>query len=150
MKYRHVAVGGSFDVFHRGHKALLEKALKSGRYVTIGITSDAFSSKIKASYTERKSIVQQYLERAGTKEYTLIELTDPFGPTTTDETMEAIVVSEETYPRALEINRIREKKGLKKLSVITISMVLAEDGGSLSSSRIRKGEIDAEGTVRKG
>ncbi len=150
MKYRHVAVGGTFDVFHKGHKTLLKKALKSGRHVTVGITSDSFSSKIKASYAERKSIVQQYIESLGAEGCSIIKLEDPFGPTTTDETMDAIVVSEETYQRALEINRARKNKGLKELSVLTIPMLLAEDGGSLSSSRIRKGEIDADGRIREG
>ena len=62
-----------------------------------------------------------------------------------EEELEAIVVSEETLYRALEINRIRVEKGLRPLVIVVVPMVLAYDGKPISSSRIRRGEINEEG-----
>jgi pantetheine-phosphate adenylyltransferase len=36
---------------------------------------------------------------------------------------------------------------MKPLDIITIDMVLADDGKPISSTRIREGEIDVAGTV---
>ena len=41
-KYKKVAVGGTFDKFHKGHEKLLETAFEIGEFVEIGVTSDAF------------------------------------------------------------------------------------------------------------
>jgi pantetheine-phosphate adenylyltransferase len=81
--------------------------------------------------------------------YDIKELNDPYGTTIYDEEIDAIVVSEETEPTALKINRIRHEKGMKALDILTIGMVLAEDGRPISSTRIRKGEIDREGIIIK-
>jgi hypothetical protein len=55
------------------------------------------------------------------------------------------VVSEETLPVAVEINRLRKEKKQKKVDIHQISCVLAEDGRWISSTRIYRGEIDAHG-----
>ncbi|GBC75530.1 hypothetical protein HRbin06_00848 [archaeon HR06] len=59
--------------------------------------------------------------------------------------MEAIVVSEETKERAKYLNKLRRERGLKPLKIVVVEMVKAEDGLRISSSRIRRGEIDEEG-----
>ena len=41
-KYNKVAVGGTFDKFHDGHKKLLSAAFEIGNEIEIGVTSDAF------------------------------------------------------------------------------------------------------------
>ncbi len=54
MKYKKVAVGGSFDVLHIGHQALLEKAFEVGEFVLVGLTSNEMLEKDARPFEERK------------------------------------------------------------------------------------------------
>ncbi|KUK01074.1 MAG: Phosphopantetheine adenylyltransferase [Methanobacteriaceae archaeon 41_258] len=151
LKYKLVAVGGTFDKFHKGHQTLLEKAFKVGGTVAIGVTSDKFAAQkdpIEPCQTRIENL-KKYLEKKGYKNFYIEKLEDPYGPTIHDKEFDAIIVSEETRPRAEKINKIREEKGLPPLDIITISMVKAEDGQPISSTRIRKGEIDKKGKILK-
>jgi pantetheine-phosphate adenylyltransferase len=71
-------------------------------------------------------------------------LNDRYGSAIASE-FDAIVVSEETLPAAVEINKIRREAGKKKVDIHQISCVLAEDGRWISSTRIYRGEIDIHG-----
>jgi len=149
-KYHKIAVGGTFDRLHEGHQRLLNKAFELSDRVLIGVTSDEFArSKGKIEPCNRRmSNLKKKLLKYGDK-YSVSRLDDSYGPTIAEEDIEALVVSEETEPTAQEINNIRTNKGMKPLDIITIGMVLAEDGKPISSTRIRKGEIDVTGAVLK-
>jgi len=149
QKYNKVAVGGTFDKFHQGHRLLIKKAFQVGDQVLIGVTSDKFGG-IKGEIEPcnvRMSNLNSLLKEQSN--YIISRLDDPYGVTVEDETIDAIVVSPETEPTAFKINQIRQENGMKPLDIITISMVLAEDGKPISSTRIRKGEIDKVGTIIK-
>ena len=79
--------------------------------------------------------------------YQIIPLDSPFGITLIDEEIEALVVSDETSTRANEINTLRGERGLKPLKLIVIEMVLSEDAVPISTTRIKRGEIDRDGRV---
>ena len=148
-KYHKVAVGGTFDQFHLGHRILLEKAFQIGEKVLIGVTSDEFGGE-KGEIEPcnvRMSNLNTLLE--GKFNYLLARLEEHYGSTVEDESIDALVVSQETKSVAQEINHIRIEKGLKPLDIITIGMVLAEDGKPISSTRIRRGEIDKKGIIIK-
>jgi len=77
----------------------------------------------------------------------IIKIDDSYGIATIDPEIDCIVASEETLLRAEEINAIRFKKGLPKLTIVVVPIVVAEDGVPLSCDRISRGEIDSEGRI---
>jgi pantetheine-phosphate adenylyltransferase len=148
-----VAVGGTFDKLHRGHKELLRTAFKVGQKVVIGLTSDEMVAQRKGDaridpLTKRREGLERWIKEEKLDElaeYDMVVINDVYGTAIHDERLEALVVSEETYERAIMINKIRVGKGLKPLVVVVVPLVLAYDGRPISSTRIRLGEIDAEG-----
>jgi cytidyltransferase-like protein len=152
-RYDLVAMGGTFDVLHRGHRRLLEQAFRVGRKVVIGITTDEFARRLHKPhkfdpYPKRKKDVERLLARWGVLfRATIVPLYDRFGPTVSDSNIDALVVSRRTMKTAEEINSIRRKKGLKPIAVDPIDLILAEDRRPISSTRIRRGRIDREGRL---
>ena len=145
-----VAVGGTFDPLHDGHKALLMKAVDLGRdgELLIGLTSDEMAkNKIHEvdDYRSRYNEVIKFIHEQGVIPR-IVKLDDPYGPTIIED-FDQLVVSPETYPIGLKINRIRSEKNMKPLKIVLVDYVLAEDGLPISSTRIRNGEIDNHGKV---
>ena len=146
-KYVKVAVGGTFDKFHDGHKKLLTTAFELGEQIEIGVTSDAFGG-LKGdidSCKERMDNLKLFFNDKSN--FRVVPLDDPFGTTIFEEDFDAIVVSEETEPNAVKINEIRVSKGMNPLDIVVVSFVLAEDGNPISSTRIRRGEINRNGFI---
>ena len=75
----------------------------------------------------------------------IVPLYDFSGPTTREENIEAVVVSNETVNNAYKINTIRKSKGFSPLDIIVIEMELTGDGEPISTTRILKKEIDEQG-----
>lgn len=147
-----VAVGGTFDPLHDGHKALLKKAceLSWGGELVVGLTSDRMAkNKIHEvrDYQQRFNDVMQFIHAQGMNPV-IVKLEDPYGPTV-HEDFDVIVVSHETHPVGLKINRIRREKGMKQIKILLVDYVLAEDGLPISSTRIKRGEIDESGKLLK-
>ena len=155
-KYDVVATGGTFDVIHIGHLALLSKAFEIGKKVIIGVSSDAFASvkkgnnKLNHNYEQRVGNLKEKIEeKFGNVTYEISKLDDLYGPTVIYGYVEAIVSSTETAVNGHLINEIRSKNGLKPLNIISVNMIQAEDGNPISSTRIRNGEIDSTGKLLK-
>lgn len=149
-KYNHVALGGTFDLIHKGHISLLEKAFKISKLVSIGITTDKFCKKSgKIPYEPQdqrwKNLLTYLTNKGWTKRAKIVWLNNIYGTTTENKTLEAIVVSKETVKGASEINKKRAQNKLKKLTLIICPQVLATDGKKISSGRIRAGEISQDG-----
>ena len=154
-KLKKVAVGGTFDELHRGHKSLLDKAFEVGDKVVIGLSSDEFVSKMgkpheTASYNERCKELAAYLKELGwAGRAEIVPLNDPFGLAISGKGLEALVVSKETEKTADKINEKRQKAGLLPLEIVAVNMVPAENNAPISTTRIRSGEIDRNGHMLK-
>jgi len=145
-------MGGTFDHIHRGHLALLAKSFEVGDRVVIGVTSDAFALKEgkrpDQKYEERVRALEALIrEKFPGRRYLIARLEDNFGPGITSPEVQAIVVSRETAKKVPIANAQRAAKGFPPLEVVTIDYVLADDHKLISSTRIRNGEIDAEGKI---
>ena len=154
-RVKKVAVGGTFDELHRGHKTLLDKAFEVGEKVVIGLSSEEFVLKmgkphVTALYNERYNELEAYLKDLGLAERAeIVPLNDPFGLTISCKNLEALVVSKETQKIAEKINEQRQKEGLQLLEIVTVNMVPAENNDPISTTRIRSGEIDRNGHLLK-
>lgn len=154
MKFKTVATGGTFDHIHRGHFALLTKSFEVGDKVVIGVTSDEFARKggknPDQSYPERVKALEEFIHtKFPGRGYIIAKLEDYFGPGIASPEVEAIVVSKETALRVPLANSLREEKGFLPLQVVVVDYVLADDSKPISSTRIRKGEIDFQGKLLK-
>ncbi len=133
---------------------LIDRAFKERHHVIIGVTTDSFAKKLGKTDIEpfelRIKRIREYVEKKYPgKSFSIIPLNDPFGPITEDNEIIALVVSPETLTRGLEACEIRERKKLNHLDLYIVPFVLAEDGLPISSTRIRRGEIDQLGRVIK-
>ncbi|USZ67993.1 phosphopantetheine adenylyltransferase [Halorussus salilacus] len=149
-----VALGGTFDPVHDGHRALFERAFELGD-VTVGLTSDELAPKTRhvdryvRPFDERKRDLESELADFADeydREFEVRELTEPTG-IATESQFDALVVSPETTDGAERINEIRTERGHAPLEIEVVPHVHAEDGDIISSTRIVQGEIDEHGEL---
>ena len=151
MKFRNSIVGGTFDRFHLGHQKLLTEAFNNSEKVTVGIaTEDLFGNKKLGSLIEdfsvREKNVYDFVSKNGwIGRYTSLPIKDIYGNSLEEKDIDAIFITEKTKENAQKINEEREKKGFKKLEIISVAFVLGDDNEIISSERIRCGMIDRKG-----
>jgi cytidyltransferase-like protein len=151
MKYKHAALGGTFDYFHEGHRKLIDAAFHNAEKVSIGITSNEFAHKMKPhqaiqKYEDRVQDVREYLKL---KDYlsrsSISKLTDPFGFSTTRADLDCVVVTMNTKRNAKQLNDMRKSNKLSSVKIVTVPFSRGPDRQIISSTRIRLGEIDHDG-----
>ena len=153
-KYKLVAMGGTFDIVHKGHIALLQRAFDVGESVIIGVPSDKFVAErgkdIRNDNGTRIANLEKFLQNSfPNRKYDIRQLREDFGPALYTKEVEALVVSKETEKKGAILNKARAEKGLLPVNIVTVDLVLAKDGKRISSTRIRNGEIDSEGNLLK-
>jgi len=177
-----VAVGGTFDHLHAGHKLLLTATAlllqpsssteSAPRRLIVGITGDELLKNKKyaeylGSWKQRQESVVDFLMTLlyfsrpevesdvetlsfdkpvvnGRAIHTCIkqaaitiecvEIQDPFGPTITDESVSALVVSGETRSGGALVNQKRQEKGWKTLEVYEVDVLDAQEDEQPSST----------------
>ena len=148
LQFSLVAVGGTFDRLHAGHRLLLAAtALVATDKVFIGVTSDKL-----LSHKKNKELLQPYGIRARDAvkyvksvnpalSVTCGPLVDPKVPplAATEPGFDAIIVSEETVPGAEEINAVRHSLGFEPLVIVVVGLLSStSEGQKLSSTELRQ------------
>ncbi|GAA5824015.1 hypothetical protein JCM11251_003380 [Rhodosporidiobolus azoricus] len=128
--YDVVALGGTFDHLHAGHKILLSMACSiASRKVIVGVSDDTLLKNKKLAHlleplSVRMRNVERFMDlvRPGV-EKEVVPLTDVYGPTAHDPSIQALVVSDETRAGGDTINTLRAEKGLNPLDIHVINLV---------------------------
>jgi pantetheine-phosphate adenylyltransferase len=147
-----VAMGGTFDIIHKGHMALLSEAFSISSKVIIGLTSDNLAKKkgkkTLNNYEKRfESLTNIIHTNFPHRSFQISKLDDDFGPAVLEENVEALIVSDETCNQGNILNQLRMAKNLPPVKVIIVPMTLAQDGHRISTTRIKNLEIDVEGNL---
>ena len=147
-----VAMGGTFDVIHAGHIALLDKSFSISSKVIIGLSSDQLAVKrgknLTNDYSKRLSSLKDVIEKNFSNLlYEISKLENDFGPAVIEGSVKALVVSEETSSKGVKLNELRAARNLPPLKIVVVPMVLAKDGKAISSTRIKNSEIDSSGNL---
>ena len=132
-----VAVGGTFDILHKGHEALLKKAFSLGE-VSLGLTSDNYAKRKKRKikkFSERKNNLESLIKRKFKKNFAIYKIEDKFGDALKRD-YDYIVVSPESVSVAREINARRKKLGKKLIKTVKVPFVLDKCGKPISSTRL--------------
>ena len=147
-----VAMGGTFDIIHAGHIALLTKSFSISSKVIIGLSSDQLATKrgknLINDYSKRLASLKDVIEQNfPNSSYEISELENDFGPAVIEGSVKALVVSEETSSKGVRLNELRADRNLPPVEVVIVPMVLAKDGKAISSTRIKNSEIDSSGNL---
>ena len=151
-KFSLIAMGGTFDIIHRGHLTLLENAFEISDKVIIGLTSDEFVQKKGKTpihkYDERlKNLISVIFHKFPNTDFEISQLNNDFGPAVLEKDVQALIVSGETSDQGNVLNKLRTERNLPLVEVIVVPMFLAKDGIRISSTRIKNSEIDSDGNL---
>lgn len=151
-KFSLAAMGGTFDILHKGHLTLLSNAFDIADKIIIGITSDEFATKkgkiLTNKYDQRfENLISIISKEFPNASFEISKLENDFGPAVLKNGVEALVVSDETSNQGIILNELRAKKNLPPVQVVTVPMFLAQDGTRISTTRIKNSEIDIDGNL---
>jgi len=128
--YPVVALGGTFDHLHNGHKILLTiSAWIASKKVICGVSDDELlknkkGAELLQSIYERCYNVQKFLHRVRRNLiYYIQPINDGYGPTIIDKNIQAIVGSLETLSGCHAVNSKRKQYEFPLLDIFSISLL---------------------------
>ena len=147
-----VAMGGTFDIIHKGHLTLLSNAFAISKKIIIGLTSDEFAKKKGKTPTNKyaqrlENLISVISKEFPNSSFQISKLDNDFGPAVLEKEVEALIVSDETSNQGNILNELRAKKNLPPVQIVTVPMFLAKDGTRISTTRIKNSEIDVDGNL---
>ena len=145
-------MGGTFDIIHDGHMALLNKSFSISSKVIIGLSSDQLAANrgknLVNDYSKRLSSLKSIIDKNfSNSSYEISKLENDFGPAIIEGSVKALVVSKETSSKGAHLNEMRAERNLPPVEIVVVPMVLAKDGKAISSTRIKNSEIDSNGNL---
>ncbi|EST08140.2 Cytidyltransferase-like domain protein [Kalmanozyma brasiliensis GHG001] len=151
--YPVVALGGTFDHLHVGHKILLTMAsIIADTRIIVGVTDDAMLTKKSNAHLlepidERIACVNAFISFIRLPftpiDQQVVKLEDVAGPAATEADLQALVVTDETLSGAEFIDNKRKENGLSSLEDWVIGVVGSEgqtdlkgDAKALAESKV--------------
>ena len=153
MSFKHIILAGTFDHLHFGHKQFINTATNKASLLSCGLTTNWVKKNKKyplaiQSYKKRFQNLKNFLEKEQEQnKVKIFPLNDAFGPAISNPKIDAIATTKENLKTSFLINKKRGNNGLKPLSINLIDLVKTKDHQKLSSTRIRKGEINCNGLI---
>lgn len=136
-----VAVAGTFNVLHDGHKALIDRAFSLSDDVHIGITSDDMAKssrdRLNPYYLRRKAVEEYVFPKYGKCE--IFSIDDMYGPADLMSDVDVLVVSEDTLNNGKKVSEWRENLNGKPLELSVVSLVTNDKGNTICSTDIMNG-----------
>ena len=115
--YNAIAVGGTFDHFHDGHRLFLAQAVLMARErILVGIADGPLlANKILTELIEpvekREEFVRGFLrDMKPWLQIDVVPITDVFGPTATDGSLECLVITQDSVKGGDAVNKERIKR----------------------------------------
>lgn len=145
--------GGTFDVLHDGHHALLITAFREGDHIRIGVTADNIANDSRdrtvKPFSKRVANLEEACKRYENifdATYEISKIKNPIEPAL-DPAIDFIVLSPEskTHERANKINEKREEQGMDRLKIIEAPMVTDHNGEKISSTKVIAEKINRHG-----
>lgn len=152
--YEKVAVGGTWDHLHWGHKLMLTLATYTAKsVVVVGITS----SKLLANKKHANALEDYDVRARNVKKFIwslkpvidvqVYSLDNIYGPTITVEGIEALVVSAETSQGGTQVNEKRKEMNWPALDILEVGIIQGQGKTKLSSTDLRKEQLEKHGRL---